>query len=222
MTDIELIEAGRRLRQHAARSPVPSPRQRVRSRSIALVGAALLAMVAVGLTWADSTTDEVATGNEPEPSRTDLQPEPADFPAWGFESGCPSLANATRPAPITNEAVDEALAALAALGRTHADDRALTDPALWPLVDRIWESSEGSLGTGTLTRQDAAIAPAQASAFADLIATNCGASTVEASLWVAVCPVESRNPCDVSRSPSLTGDFVLLRRADYWYLWFVG
>lgn len=196
----------------------------MRRRRRILVSSSLAAVAAVGAGTALVASLSGATGGRTAtlvPAETpsassshtlspDTYPSPRSFPDWGTASGCPSLDNVQEP---TGDYAPDIRRATQSLSADAEHDRSLTDPAMWPALQQLADSTPINAVPGNTS-----LRPAMASKSRDLLVNNCGAELVRRSVVEVVCPSD----CGNASAPALNGELVWLVRNGHWLLWFVG
>jgi hypothetical protein len=91
--------------------------------------------------------------------------------------------------------------------------RLAADPALWPLADQPREPREKI----ALDWFDGRVQPAARSAYADMLAAQCGETVVSFSWTATICP----GPCATNTSESLKEDYFMFWRRDTALIWAV-
>jgi hypothetical protein len=133
--------------------------------------------------------------------------------------GCPSLAGVATPARSSTAPV---LKIVGRLGRMSLlSDLRDSDRSLWKVVRADWRTARPRRPV-RLTKRDVVSLPAARSPYADLVAHNCGVTTLRRSWWVAVCPYDPdrSNPCSLREAPATTTHFLFIRRRGRWLVWF--
>jgi hypothetical protein len=129
----------------------------------------------------------------------------------GMIVACPNPAGVEKTAELDRDSALEVVNSFWGSRDVEAKRR-LTDPAFWPLL------SAGLTGNPQ-GPDEVDVQPANASPYAQLLASGCGDETLESTWWVESCP----GPCSQAEvtSPALIGHLFLIRREGQWLLWAV-
>lgn len=140
-------------------------------------------------------------------------PLPLLFGAWPATSGCPNHAGLQDVDDLPAEAVIHAVGELLYTG-DKLRERAVSDPALWPLLPFASRSERSMSGSVDENWIDSVLKTNQTD-YAKLVINQCGEKTAGVT-WVAkICP----GPCAANPSESLKDDLFFIQRNGRWLVW---
>jgi hypothetical protein len=153
--------------------------------------------------------------SSPPPSAfpTDTYPDPVKRSGTGatFFDWCPNPVGLQHAMGLPPEI------AIALINSFHSGDtqteKVVTDPAMWPVLDQyayVADQIDPSWLDGT-------IQPASTSAYAAVLADQCGQQTIDHSWTARICP----EPCSENTSASLIADYFFLNRGGVFLIWFL-
>ncbi len=195
-----------------SQAPTAAPSSTAVPTSLERVASATIAPKPTSTLTAKPTSSMVPSA-QPVTFPTEVYPDPVNRTGSGAVSfdWCPNPAGLEQvpdfPADAMIKLINELLSANMEM------EKAVTDPAAWPLLDQYAYGSE-QIDASWL---DGAPQPASNSPYADVLAGQCGQSTINLSWTVTVCP----EPCSANTSESLKQDYFFLTRAGTPLIWIV-
>jgi hypothetical protein len=162
-----------------------------------------------------STRSPVVVTPSPPPSAfpTDIYPDPVKRSSTEatFFDWCPNPIGLQQVVELTAEV------AIALINDFHSGNvqtlKHVTDPAMWPVYDQYAYTAD-QIDRSCL---DGPIQPANKSAYAGVLAQQCGQETIDYSWTARICP----EPCFDNTSASLVADYFFLNRGGVFLIWFI-
>jgi hypothetical protein len=164
-----------------------------------------------------SPTPEPTTAVPSPPPRavfpTEIYPDPVKRTGAGavFFDWCPNPVGLRHVSDLPSDTAISLINGLHS-GDTHTE-KVVTDPALWPVMDQYAYVADQI----DLSWLDGTIRPASASAYATVLAAQCGQGIIDYSWTARICP----EPCSQNTSESLKEDYFFLDRAGVFLIWFL-